>query len=120
MPVKFSGTKHVICLFLLTWVVTFSLCGVDAFIPAFLGLPHHSSHSVNVECEKACLASSITHHDAVIGQTAGLSFQTGGQSAVSVIHASSEDTVGLFHLGDTPTRHPASVKRYQLLSTYRL
>lgn len=120
MSVKFSGTKYVICLFLLTWVVTFGLCGIDAFIPAFLGLPHHSSHSVNVECEKACLARSITHHDAAIGQTAGLSFQTDIQPAVSVIHVPSEDTVGFFHLGDTPTHHPAPVKRYQLLSTYRL
>lgn len=120
MPFKFSGTKYVICLFLLTWAISFSLCGSGAFIPAVLGLPHHSSHSVNVECENACLTTSITHHDAAIGQTARLSFQTDSQSAVSVIHASSEDPVGLSHLGDAPTQYSASLKRYQLLSTYRL
>ncbi len=120
MPFKPHVTKSTVCLFLSTWVIALSLCGFGAFIPAFLGLPHHASHSMNTECEQACLARSVTNHDATIGQPVGMPLQSELLSGVNVAYPLPSDAKGLSPLCDTLTHYPASIKRYQLISSYRI
>lgn len=120
MPFKLNVTKPTVCLFLSTWVIALSLCGFGAFVPAFLGLPHHNLHPTDAECEQACLARSVTHHDATIGQPVGMPLQSELLSGVNVAYPLPSDAKGLSPLCDTLTHYPASTKRYQLISTYRL
>lgn len=120
MSFMLSATKSVVCLFFALWVIAFSLCGFSTFIPAFLGLPHHASHSMNILCEQACLARSVVNHDATILQPVVVPLQSELLSGVIVAHAFSGDAGALSHLPDPATYYPVTIKRYQLISIYRL
>lgn len=120
MPFKPHVTKSAVCLFLSTWVIAVSLCGFGAFIPAFLGLPHHASHSMNTECEQACLERSIAHHDVVMGQQTVTPSQPLFESGVQVAYPPSLNAEGLPNLPDSLIHYPTSIKQYQLISSYRI
>lgn len=122
MSPKRSVVQSTIGLFLASWIVAFSLCGVDSFVSAIVGLPHHNSHStdINVKCEQACLARSVSSPEAAVAQQGALPLQLELQ-AVGDIADSPLFNVGILsNLPYTLIGYPSSTKLYQRVSTYRL
>jgi hypothetical protein len=120
MLFKTDIAKPAVSLLLASWVAIFSFCGIDAFIPVVLEIPHHASHSVNAGCEQVCLASSLASHEAIIGQQIVRPLPTDLQSGAPVAYPLLSVPKGFSHLRDRVSLYPASTKRYQLISTYRL
>lgn len=119
---KFKNAKFLVGLLLAVWVGVFSFCGFGAFMPAWLGVPHHASDSMATQCEKACLARSIANHDATIGITVEVPPQPDLKSSLMVANAlpAGLDRLSPLHTVNLIVYHPSSSKRYRFFSTYRL
>jgi len=114
--------RSTISLFLASWIVAFSICGVDTFVPAFLGPLHHASHSTDTDvgCQQACLARSLSSHDLAVVQQGTMPLQPELQT---VAHAADSFLSKIETLSDLPRTligFPSSTKLYQRVSTYRL
>ena len=120
MPLKLRSREYTVYLFLTVWVIALGLCGHGALFPISAGPPHHASPSTNIACEQACLNTNEARQSAVIGQPAAMPLHSDLQSGVRAAYTVSFDAKGFSPLTDPAIHHPASIKRYQLISTYRL
>ena len=122
MLLKFKNKPFLVSLLLAAWVGAFSFCGFGAFIPALLGVPHHTSDMTAAQCEKACLARSMANHDAAFGISVKTPPQPELKSSVMAANILPAGLDRLSHLlaSNSFILHPSSTKRYQFLSTYLL
>lgn len=120
MSLKLRNRGRTVYLLLTAWVLALGLCGHGALFPVSVELPHHASPSTNIACEQACLNTNEARQSAVIGQPSVMSLHSDLQPGVLAAYTFSFDAEGFSPPTDPSIHHPASIKRYQLISTYRI
>ena len=104
------------------WLVVASFCGLGSHVPGFIEMPHTTSDSTAPDCEKICLTESLATQDApgiLFADKSLLLKHLPVSGLVSTVSTGHENSF-LLNFMQPQFRYPDSMKRYQILSTYRI